>query len=55
MAKARKEKPATTPIISGRQKAAPGHRVMTVCSTCPMGQALVRTVARRVKKELGLK
>lgn len=53
MAKTRRSVDAE--IIHDGKKATPGNEIVTVCSTCPAGKALVRTVARRVKKALGVR
>ena len=48
-------KPVKAEFIFGKQKPKPGHTVLSLCSTCPLGRAVVKKATSMVKKELGLK
>jgi hypothetical protein len=48
-------KPVKAEFIFGKQKAKPGHQVLSLCSTCPLGQAVVKKATKLLKKKLGLK
>jgi len=51
----RSPKPVKADFIFGKQKAKPGHQVLSLCSTCPLGRAVVKKATKLVRKQLGLK
>lgn len=55
MAKNTRPKPVKAEFIFGDQKAKPGHQVLSLCSTCPLGKAVVKKATAMVKKALGRK
>jgi hypothetical protein len=48
-------KPTKAEFIFGKQQAKPGHQVLSLCSTCPLGRAVVKKATAMVKKALKLK
>lgn len=50
-----RQKPVKADFVFGKQKPKPGNQVLSLCSTCPLGRAVVKKATAMVKKELGLK